>query len=55
MDAALSKASVSEETFDEFLAEHGMLEPCEQLALAEIARDRAQLTPSISEDRLVDL
>jgi antitoxin HicB len=31
-----TKGSVSEETFDEFLAEHGMLEACEDQAVKEL-------------------
>jgi len=37
------KASVSEETFDEFLAEHGMLEACEDHAVKELIAERSQL------------
>jgi antitoxin HicB len=34
------KSSVSEETFDEFLAEQGMLADCEERALKEIIADQ---------------
>ena len=45
MNAALGKASISDETFDEFLAALGLLESCEQAALDEIARDQALQSP----------
>jgi transcriptional regulator GlxA family with amidase domain len=38
--AEMSKASVSKETFDDFLAEQGLLEACEDHAIKEIIADQ---------------
>ena len=45
IDSALGKATVSNETFDEFLAAQGLLEVCEQVALEEISIDLAKPSP----------
>ena len=45
MNGAPRKASISDETFDEFLATQSLLEDCEQAALAEITRDQASQSP----------
>ena len=39
------KASISEETFDEFLESLGILAECEEAALREIALALAELNP----------
>ncbi|MGO9006049.1 MAG: XRE family transcriptional regulator [Beijerinckiaceae bacterium] len=44
------KGSVSETTFDDFLAEHGMLEACEDHALKEIIAE--QLAAAMKEQGL---
>jgi hypothetical protein len=36
------KASMSEETFDEFLAEQGLLGTCEELAIDEIIAEQLE-------------
>ena len=45
MKAAPDKASISDGTFDEFLAALGEPGPCEQAAIKEISRDKALQTP----------
>jgi antitoxin HicB len=40
MEKQTRKARVSEETFDEFLASHGMLEACEDHAIKEIIAEQ---------------
>jgi len=37
---ALKKATVSDETFDDFLAEQGLLEACEEHAIKEIIAEQ---------------
>ena len=44
------KGSVSEETFDDFLAEHGMLKACEDHAIKEMVAD--QLAAAMKEQGL---
>ncbi len=45
MDTASKKVTISDETFDDFLAAQGILECCEQAALEEIVSDQAILSP----------
>jgi antitoxin HicB len=40
MEKSLRKARVSKETFDDFLAEQGMLEACEDHAIKEIISEQ---------------
>jgi hypothetical protein len=48
--AKLAKARVSDETFDDFLAEHGLLAACEEDAIKEIIAD--QIRTAMAEQRL---
>ena len=40
-----ASARVSDETFDEFLADQGILEPCEDDALEQIVADQTRALP----------